>query len=131
VAQLRRRADHHLQVAEIRAWAARYGRIPAGSVVMVRSDRSKDWPDPELANREKFPGVSLAALEFLHRDRHTGCPVSAGFPPFRGGTGGYASFTAICPPSWRHGRRISRADAPLPRIARPLHWSTRAGSRVR
>jgi hypothetical protein len=28
---------------------------------MVRSDWSKDWPKPELAERSDFPGVSLEA----------------------------------------------------------------------
>jgi kynurenine formamidase len=59
-----------LQVSDIEAWEARNGRIPEGSVVMVRSDWSKDWPDPGLATRTVFPGVSLAALQFLHQQRH-------------------------------------------------------------
>jgi kynurenine formamidase len=37
---------------------------------MVRSDWSKHWPDPALATRTVFPGVSLAALKFLHQQRH-------------------------------------------------------------
>ena len=61
---------YHLQVADIEAWEARNGRIPEGSVVMVRSDWSKDWPDPALATKTPFPGVSLAALQFLHLQRH-------------------------------------------------------------
>ena len=36
----------------------------------MRSDWSKDWPDPALAALTEFPGVSLAALEFLHLQRH-------------------------------------------------------------
>ncbi len=59
-----------LSVADIHAWEARHGHIPAGSVVFVRSDWSKEWPNPELATRTRFPGVSLAALQFLHRERH-------------------------------------------------------------
>jgi len=58
-----------LQVSDILAFEARHGRIPAGSVVFVRSDWSKDWPDPALATRKSFPGVSLAALKFLHLER--------------------------------------------------------------
>jgi kynurenine formamidase len=61
---------YHLQVADIEHWEAKHGRIPAGSVVMVRSDWSKEWPDPALATRTVFPGVSLAALRFLHEQRH-------------------------------------------------------------
>jgi kynurenine formamidase len=59
-----------LQVADIEAWEARHSQIPQGSVVMVRSDWSKEWPNPELATRAVFPGVSLAALKFLHEQRH-------------------------------------------------------------
>jgi len=61
---------YHLQVADVERWEAAHGRIPEGSVVMVRSDWSKEWPNPELAKREVFPGVSLAALKFLHEQRH-------------------------------------------------------------
>ncbi len=28
------------------------------------------WPDPALATRHLFPGVSLAAIRFLHEQRH-------------------------------------------------------------
>jgi len=61
---------YHLQVSDIQQWESKNGRIPEGSVVMVRSDWSKDWPDPALAKREVFPGVSLNALKFLHEQRH-------------------------------------------------------------
>jgi len=37
---------------------------------MVRSDWSTRWPDPGLALLTRFPGVSLAALQFLHLQRH-------------------------------------------------------------
>jgi kynurenine formamidase len=65
-----RQAGYHLQIADIEAWEARNGRIPEGAVVMVRSDWSKDWPDPALATRRPFPGVALSAIQFLHLDRH-------------------------------------------------------------
>ncbi len=54
-----------------------------------------------------------------------------GFPRLQGGTGGYARYIAICPSSWKYGDRIGPGDAPLPRSARPLHWDTTAGVRVR
>jgi hypothetical protein len=41
-----------------------------GAVVFVLSDWSKRWPAPELATRPVFPGVKLAALRFLHEQRH-------------------------------------------------------------
>jgi kynurenine formamidase len=62
--------NYALTVGDVKAWEARHGRIPRGSVVMVRSDWSKRWPDPELAKLTEFPGVTLDALKFLHRKRH-------------------------------------------------------------
>jgi kynurenine formamidase len=75
VPQVRRDPKYALQVSDIRAFERRNGRIPRGSVVMVRSDWSKRWTDDpekakELAADPVFPGVSLAALEFLHLRRH-------------------------------------------------------------
>ncbi|HMH88708.1 MAG TPA: cyclase family protein [Steroidobacteraceae bacterium] len=57
-------------VADIKDWERRHGTIPAGSVVMIRSDWSKKWNDPKRFTAQPFPGVSLAALEYLHLDRH-------------------------------------------------------------
>jgi kynurenine formamidase len=73
--QVRSDPKYFLQVSDIRAWEKRHGRIPAGSVVMVRSDWSKRWTeDPvkakELAADPNFPSVGLDALQFLHLRRH-------------------------------------------------------------
>lgn len=75
VRQVRADPKYALKVRDIRAFERRHGRIPRGSVVMVRSDWSKRWTDdPErakaLAADRDFPGVGLAALKFLHRKRH-------------------------------------------------------------
>lgn len=69
VEQLKSNPNYALQVADIEAWEKAHGRIPAGSVVMVRSDWSKAWPDPALATLKEFPGVGLDALKFLHQQR--------------------------------------------------------------
>ena len=177
VKQVKKNPTFFLHVPFIKAWEKRHGRIPEGSVAMVRSDWSKRWTeDPvkakELAADTNFPSVGLDALKFLHRKRHilfhghepldtdttptlegeswlmhhgytqaegvdnlggvpaTGCLVSIGYPKFKGGLGGYARFVAICPPSTKKGRRISRRDAPLPKAA-PLHWDLSLGYRVR
>ena len=58
-----------LKVADIEAFEAKHGKIPEGSVVFVRSGWSKEWPDPALAKKNPFPGVSLDALKFLHEQR--------------------------------------------------------------
>src|SRR4051794_8179442 len=75
VPQLQSDPKYALQVSDIQAFEQKYGRIPSGAVVMVRSDWSKRWTnDPvkakKLAAETVFPGVSLAALEFLHLQRH-------------------------------------------------------------
>ena len=70
VAQVAKDPGYALEVSDILAWEKVHGKIPAGSVVMVRSDWSKRWPDPKLATEAVFPGVSLAALKFLHLERH-------------------------------------------------------------
>ena len=70
VKQVKKDFNYHLTVADIKKWERSHGRIPRGSVVMVRSDWSKRWPDPELSKLKEFPGVKLAALKFLHLKRH-------------------------------------------------------------
>jgi kynurenine formamidase len=57
-------------VADIKAWERRHGAVPAGSVVMIRSDWSKQWNDPKRFTTQPFPGVTLAALKYLHLERH-------------------------------------------------------------
>jgi kynurenine formamidase len=75
VKQVKRDPKYALSVADVHAFERRHGRIPAGSVVMVRSDWSKRWTtDPAkakaLAADPDFPGVSLDALKLLHLRRH-------------------------------------------------------------
>jgi len=70
VDQVKRDSGYQMQTADIAAWERRNGRIPGGAVVFIRSDWSKRWPDPKLADETKFPGVKLEALQFLHEQRH-------------------------------------------------------------
>ena len=70
VDQVKKKPGYALKVSDIKAWEKRNGTIPEGSVVFVRSDWSKRWPDPKLATETVFPGVSLDALKFLHLERH-------------------------------------------------------------
>ncbi len=60
-----------------------------------------------------------------------GCLVAIGYPKLKGGTGGYARYIAICPPSWKYGSTIGPTDAPLPKSDHPLHWDASQGVRVR
>ena len=69
VDQVAKDPKYALQVQDILNWEKKHGTIPEGSVVFVRCDWSKKWPDPSLATNPNFPGVSLAALKFLHLQR--------------------------------------------------------------
>jgi kynurenine formamidase len=69
VPQVKKDPKYALQVSDVKKFEKRHGKIPRGSVVMVRSDWSKKWTeDPEdakaLAADPDFPGVALKALEF-------------------------------------------------------------------
>jgi kynurenine formamidase len=75
---------YHLRVEDIRVWEEKHGRIPEGSVVMVRSDWYKRWDDVERFTQKPFPGVSLDALKFLHIE---GLPVRSMYHPGRATTG--------------------------------------------
>jgi kynurenine formamidase len=70
VPQLKKDPGYHLHAADVQAWEKANGPVPAGSVVFVRSDWSKRWPDPKLATMKEFPGVGLDALQYLHLKRH-------------------------------------------------------------
>ncbi|MCW5771135.1 MAG: cyclase family protein [Rhodospirillaceae bacterium] len=174
--QVKSDVNYHLTADDVRAWEKRHGAVPAGSVVMVRSDWYKRWPDAARFQPAdgKFPGVKLDALQYLHLERkilfhghealdtdstptligedwlmnngymqaegvanldlvpETGALIAIGFPRFKGGTGGYASFTAICPPEWRAGERIGDTpDAPLAYQEKGLVWNAQKGRRER
>ena len=173
VDQVKKDFGYQMKVSDIRDWEKRNGKIPEGSIVFIRSDWSKTWPDPKLATLKEFPGVTLNALKFLHERRHIlmhghealdtdttpdlegeawlmhhgytqaegvahldkvpekGCLVAIGYPKFKGGTGGYARYVAICPSDWKYGVTIGDNDAPLPKSDKPLHWDEKTGTRVR
>jgi len=61
---------YHCSVEDIKAWEAKHGTIPEGSVVFIRSDWSKNWPDKKKCDAFPFPGITLDALKFLHLQRH-------------------------------------------------------------
>lgn len=55
--------------ADIAAWEARHGRVPAGSVVMIRSGWSRLWSNPARFAASPHPGVGIPALQLLHLER--------------------------------------------------------------
>jgi kynurenine formamidase len=75
VPQVKKDPKYALQVSDITAWEKKNGTVPAGSVVMVRSDWSKKWTTDAtkakaLAADPVCPGVSLDALKLLQQKRH-------------------------------------------------------------
>ena len=56
--------------ADITDWERRHGAVPAGSVVMFRTDWSKRWGDPARFTAKPFPGIALDTLKLLHLQRH-------------------------------------------------------------
>jgi kynurenine formamidase len=70
VDEVKKNPGYQMQESDILAWEKVHGRIPAGSVVFIRSDWSKHWDEKGIAANPVFPGVTLAALKFLHLERH-------------------------------------------------------------
>jgi len=85
----------------------------------------EDW----LMNNGYMQAEGVANLDQVPE---TGSLLAVGFPRIKGGTGGYASFTAICPPEWRAGERPGEApEAPLAYNDRRLVWNAGKGQRER
>jgi kynurenine formamidase len=76
--QARRNPDYRLTVRDIERWEARHGRIPAGSIFLLRTGWGRFWPDKkrylgtdrkgDVANLH-FPGFSAAAATLLAHSR--------------------------------------------------------------
>ncbi|MDQ7822718.1 MAG: cyclase family protein [Candidatus Eremiobacteraeota bacterium] len=60
---------YHCTTEDVKAWEKKHGPVPAGSVVMIRSDWHKKWSQPERFCEKPFPGITLDALKYLHLDR--------------------------------------------------------------
>ena len=62
-------------VEDIKEYEAKYGPIPAGAFVALRTDWSKHWPDMNALSgiaadgSENFPGWSLPALKYIYEER--------------------------------------------------------------
>jgi kynurenine formamidase len=74
-------ADYQLPASRINEWERRHGRVPEGSVVLLRTGWAARWPDTksylnqDAAGRMHFPGFSVAAVERLieHKVSGIGC----------------------------------------------------------
>jgi kynurenine formamidase len=77
-AQAARDVDYRLAPADLQAWEAAHGRIPAGAIVAMYSGWGARWPDakrylgtdrPGDTKNLHFPGFSKEAAEWLVRER--------------------------------------------------------------
>lgn len=63
-------------VDDIKAYEAKYGPIPDGAFVALRTDWAKNWPSMEKMSgiaedgSENFPGWSLPALKYIYEERN-------------------------------------------------------------
>ena len=70
-----KKPDYAVTMADIKAWEAKYGKIPEGCFVALRTDWSKRWPDDKAMQNEDskgikhFPGWSMPVLEYLYEKR--------------------------------------------------------------
>ena len=79
--QASRDADYRLTMDDVRAFEARYGRIPAGAIVLLRTGWSRRWPNrraylgddtPGDASKLHFPSFGVEAARFLIQERRVG-----------------------------------------------------------
>jgi kynurenine formamidase len=67
--------DYCVTPSDLASWERRWGRVPEGSFVALRSDWSKRWPDQaRMMNRDAdgichYPGWSLPVLKTLFEER--------------------------------------------------------------
>ena len=65
-----------LSVEDIKAYEEKYGPIPDGAFVALRTDWSKNWPDMDKISgidedgNENFPGWSMDALKYIYEVRN-------------------------------------------------------------
>ena len=73
-------SDYRVTVADLRAWEEAHGRLPEGSIVLLRTGWDERWPDPEryLGTAERgpeavpdlhFPGLHPDAARWLVEER--------------------------------------------------------------
>jgi len=74
--QVERDPHYAVTVEDLKAYEAKYGDIPDGAFVALRTDWSKRWPDMaalsglDADGGENFPGWSLPALQYIYETRN-------------------------------------------------------------
>jgi kynurenine formamidase len=67
--------DYQITMDDVKAWEAKYGPVPEGAFVAMRTDWSKRWPDiPKMQNKDDagvfhYPGWSMDVLKYLYEQR--------------------------------------------------------------
>jgi len=67
--------DYTISMDDVSAWESRYGKIPEGCFVALRTDWSKRWPNQTaMLNIDRdgtmhYPGWSMEVLRYLYEDR--------------------------------------------------------------
>ena len=74
--KVKKDCHYSVQVEDIREYEAKYGNIPDGAFVALRTDWSRNWPDMNKLSgiaedgSENFPGWSLPALKYIYEERN-------------------------------------------------------------
>ncbi|MBW1667800.1 MAG: cyclase family protein [Deltaproteobacteria bacterium] len=67
--------DYQLKLSDVKKWEEKYGPIPEGSMVMLRTDWSYRWTDPnaffakDKKGQKHYPGWGKEALQYLVEKR--------------------------------------------------------------
>ncbi len=73
--------DYRLALADVKAWEAEHGEVPAGAIALLRTGWSARWPDrrrylgddkPGDASNLHFPSFGREAAEYLVKERRAG-----------------------------------------------------------
>ena len=75
-AKVEKDRNYAVTVQDIKDYEKKYGQIPDGAFVALRTDWYKNWPNMNLLSgidsegNENFPGWSLEALKYIYEDRN-------------------------------------------------------------
>ena len=66
--------DYQLTIADVKAFEAKHGAIPEGSIVMIATGWDSRWPDQKRYMNDRggvkhFPGIHPGAAAYLAKDR--------------------------------------------------------------
>lgn len=68
--------DYTMTMDDVRAWEEKYGPVPEGAFVAMRTDWSEKWPDMEaMENKDSegishYPGWTMEVLKYLYEEVH-------------------------------------------------------------